>query len=264
MLSPLYQMLTLDSVHRLRGRTRNRRFSLRTLSKTGFGELDEQARGFLLPDSVKAQTVPEASSHAAQKAGNASMNTPQTNFAYCHFANSTTTSTVAVQPMSKGIAGRYPTPTPAHVSIGDPFGQFLENVLLPVGKTLIDKIGKDGVDFVDLVKNHDMDSLRTFAFDLVDTALSVIEALVDGLLKFVEDLISDLQGVLGDELDMHIIKQLYEWLIELLGDGEKFSIVNGLSFVISIPLVTMWRIALVAIRQTNMETSSWSMRYSQL
>lgn len=87
-----------------------------------------------------------------------------------------------------------------------------------------------------------MDDLWKLLADAADTVISVLAQFVDGMLHFVEDVLGDFKDLLTQPLEIPFFSTLYEFVTELLGDGEEFTVINGVSFLISIPLVTMMRV----------------------
>jgi hypothetical protein len=208
----------------------------RSTVKTAFADFDKMVKNVILPDHLKSSTAIQAASQAnnADNTG-ASMNSPQANFAAYHFAHSGKDS----QPSNATVVPA----KPVNPTISNPVTQFYDDVIKPVATVLFQKLGQDGTGLVNLIKNRDMDSLRVLIADMADTIISVIAALVDGLLHFIEDAIGDLQALLTEEWDIPIISQLYEFVTGLLGDSEKFTIINGLAFLIAIPAVVIMKIA---------------------
>jgi len=60
---------------------------------------------------------------------------------------------------------------------------------------------------------------------------------MDGLLTLVQDLIGDVEALLVGDLEIPIIGAIYEFVTALFGEEERFSIINGMSFLIAIPVV---------------------------
>ncbi|KAJ5676526.1 uncharacterized protein N7477_002159 [Penicillium maclennaniae] len=208
----------------------------RVASKSVADTLEKSLKAIILPDNLKTQTPAATTSQANSKDESTAWNSPQSNFAAYHF-------------MHSASGGASPAKTAALATVkavsspGNPVTQIFNDVLKPIADVLISKIGTDAGDVLALVRNHTMDDLRQLAFDVSDTIISVFATLVDGLLKLIEDVIGDFKGLLETEWNLPIISDLYELVSELLGDGEKFSIVNGISFLVAIPMVVVTEIA---------------------
>ncbi|KAJ6113507.1 hypothetical protein N7523_006824 [Penicillium sp. IBT 18751x] len=208
----------------------------RVASKSVADTLEKSLKAIILPDNLKTQTPAATASQANSKDESTAWNSPQSNFAAYHFMHS------ASGGASPAKNAALPT-VKAVSSPGNPVTQIFDDVLKPIADVLISKIGTDAGDVLALVRNHTMDDLRQLAFDVSDTIISVFATLVDGLLKLIEDVIGEFKGLLETEWNLPIISDLYELVSELLGDGEKFSIVNGISFLVAIPIVVVTEIA---------------------
>lgn len=134
-----------------------------------------------------------------------------------------------------------PTKNPGEIAI-DILEQFATNIIEPLAKTLMDKLGTDLDDLIALLKDGSMEKLWTLVADAADTVISVIAEFVDGFLKFCEDIVNDLQDLLTEPIEIPFFTDLYEFVCELMGHEEQFTLINAVSFVISIPLTTMMKI----------------------
>ncbi|KAK5019372.1 hypothetical protein LTR60_000267 [Cryomyces antarcticus] len=90
-------------------------------------------------------------------------------------------------------------------------------------KDPLTKFGKDAGETLGLVKDRSFSDLKRVILDMLDTLLSVAGALIEGRL-------------LEEEWDLPIISALYEFVTELMGDVESFNVLNGVSFLIAVPV----------------------------
>ncbi|KAH8649748.1 hypothetical protein BGZ60DRAFT_534628 [Tricladium varicosporioides] len=215
----------------------------RTATSIAFADLDQVVKNSVLPDGLKNSTTIQAA-NASNKSSTAgiAIHSPQANFAAYHYAHSD---------QDSQSANSHTVTTEPKLSIEDPFVQFYEDVIKPIADVLWEKLKQDGNDLVNIFKHGDLDSIRIFVVDMADTIISVIGALVDGILHFVEDLLGDLQALLEQEWDIPIISQLYEFATSLFGESEKFTIINGLAFLLAIPAVVIMKIAGVGYPEEN-------------
>ena len=120
--------------------------------------------------------------------------------------------------------------------------QFATDIIEPLGKTLMENLGTDLNAFIDLIRHGSMDKLWTLIADAADTVISVIAELVDGFLHFCEDIINDLKDLLTQPIEIPFFTELYEFICQLMGYKEDFTLINAASFLVSIPLTTMMKI----------------------
>jgi hypothetical protein len=91
--------------------------------------------------------------------------------------------------------------------------------------------------------------------------LDPLRALLDGILNFIQDLVTDVESLLTGDLEIPIIGAIYEFVTTLFGDEEDFSIINGLSFLAAIPIVIMMEIAGIGLpadhNSMHFDTPDW-------
>ena len=145
--------------------------------------------------------------------------------------------------MSNGLraAADDPHRNPGEIAI-DVLEQFATDILEPLGKTLMDKLGTDLDDLIDLIKHGSMEKFWTLIADAADTVISVVAQFVDGFLKFCEDIVNDIKDLLTEPLEIPFFTELYEFICKLMGYDEDFTLVNAVSFLVSIPMTTFMKI----------------------
>ena len=244
----------------------------RATAKTFFQNMDQDMKNAILPQSMQAQTP----ASAKVPPSGPDLNTPQSNFVLYHLNNTTATpsqddavngSASNLQAKVSMTNGSQPKGTPngttankktgslrSKVSMADGsttspgeialdvLEQFATDIIEPLGKTLMDKLGTDMDALIDLIKHGSMDQLWTLIADAADTVISVIAEFVDGFLHFCEDIVNDLKDILTQPLEIPFFTELYKFICQLMGYDEDFTLVNGMSFLVSIPLTTMMKI----------------------
>ncbi|KAK5451905.1 hypothetical protein LTS15_007628 [Exophiala xenobiotica] len=219
--------------------------NLRTSVKDELQTLDQKLKTLILPDSIKNASAAQVGTTVPVGGPRADFNSPQANFAMYHLNHSQGSgdgATVSkISKMMNGVNGVARATNGTNSN--NPLTQLLDDVIIPLGNTIAEKLSKDGNDLVNLIKSGSMDAFRQVVFDLADTIIDVLGQLIDGVLHFIEYIIGDVQALLEDEIEIPLITALYDGLSELFGDGEKFTVLNGLAFIISIPVVVIMEIA---------------------
>lgn len=241
----------------------------RASAKSFFQTMDQDMKNVILPQSIQSKTP----ASAAVPPSGPDLNTPQSNFVVYHL-NNTASSTAASSQITAANEGSVrvkegmaltngqsvktittnghsaervettadaPQPNPGGITV-NVLEQFANDVIAPMAKTLMDKLGTDLDDVLNLLKHGSMDELRTLIADAADTIISTIAEFVDGFLHFCEDVVNDIKDMLTEPLEIPFFTELYEFICQLLGYDEPFTIINGMSFLISIPLTTMMKI----------------------
>lgn len=235
----------------------------RASAKNFFENMDQEMKNAILPKSLQTETP----ASAAVPPSGPDLNTPQTNFVTYHLNNTTASAaspsqddlpngtanglkqkasmtngvSVKLKAMTNGSTTDDTKTNPGEIAI-DVLQQFATDVIEPMGKTLMDKLGTDVDALIDLIKHGSIDKLWTLIADAVDTVISVIAQFVDGFLHFCEDIVNDLKDLLTQPIEVPFFTELYEFMCQLMGYDEEFTIINSISFLISIPLTTMMKI----------------------
>lgn len=167
-----------------------------------------------------------------QPAQQQNLHSPQANYGTYHYINAVSVNSSATQ-SKKGA-----TKALAVAGGSDPLSDLLGNIVIPAAYSLTDKLGNDAEALLNLIKSGSMDDLKKFVIAMLDTVLGPMEQLTEGVLNVFMELVGGLEGALQDDLGLPIIGALYEFITALLGDEEDFTILNGLSFVTAIVVVT--------------------------
>ena len=142
-----------------------------------------------------------------------------------------TTSKTAAEAETNGLAG------------DDPFSQLLNDVIFPLGQTIKKGLAQDAQDLMKLVKTGKVDDFLVLVVNLLDSLVDDFAQVADGIMHYMEDLITDLKELLEGDLDIPILKALYEAAATFSGGSpEAFSLINLFSFMISVPLVTVLQV----------------------
>ena len=249
----------------------------RATAKTFFQNMDQDMKNAILPKSMQAETP----ASAAVPPSGPDLNTPQSNFVLYHLNNTAATPSQddaangnasnlqakasvtngsQVKGMPNGTTANKKTgslhskvsmadsntapdhkTSPGAIAL-DVLEQFATDIIEPLGKTLMDKLGTDVDALLDLIKHGSMDKLWTLIADAADTVISVIAEFVDGFLHFCEDIVNDLKDFITQPLEIPFFTELYEFVCQLMGYDEEFTLINAMSFLVSIPLTTMMKI----------------------
>lgn len=128
-------------------------------------------------------------------------------------------------------------------SRNDPFSQFVDDVVAPTVGILTTDLRRDLNDLVRLVTDPSapIENLVAFLSDIADTVIDTIKKLVDGFLRFIEDLLNDAKRLLEGSLDIPILSTLYEWITDLLGEKEELTAINAVALVVAIPYTIIYK-----------------------
>lgn len=247
----------------------------RASAKTFFETMDQDMKNAILPQSIQAQTP----TSAAVAPSGPDLNTPQSNFVIYHLNNTASSNAASPQDdattgasasvkeevaMTNGHSSKaamtnghsikamaapeklettadVPHTNPGEIAVNI-LEQFANDLIIPMAKTLKDKLGTDLDGLIDLLKHGSMDQLKVLIADAADTVISVIAEFVDGFLHFCEDVVNDIKDMLTQPLEIPFFTELYEFVCTLMGYDEPFTIINAMSFLVSIPLTTMMKI----------------------
>jgi len=86
-----------------------------------------------------------------------------------------------------------------------------------------------------------IDSVRQILADLIDMLLEVLNKLITAFFNVVAALVTAISEGLREEADIPLLSQFYEFITDLLGDEEEFSVINATALLLAIPLVEMSR-----------------------
>ena len=184
--------------------------------------LDKQVRELILLASASSSSANGQAAGIRSQNRGASFSRPQNNF-------------TLYQVQHGGIVAGTGVAIPG----GDAVGQFANDLLIPTFNSIIGAVEKDIAALRDLVSDpdHMFDNLRVLLVDLIETVLTPLKTLVDGALKLLVDVLHDLKGALGDEVDLPFISSFYEFVTDILGDEEDFTFINGIALLLAIPIV---------------------------
>ncbi|RWA11058.1 hypothetical protein EKO27_g4066 [Xylaria grammica] len=202
-----------------------------------FSTIGDTIKNLELSEEMKGQTITSMHKMVAastKSQPDVSRNSPTVNMTAYHLRHAA--------PLNKEDEA---TSTNGHADLGagDPVVQLFNDVLKPVFETVEKKLAQTGTDIAALLKEGTLADLQRVCLDFIDTFISALAAFVDGLLKFVEDILTDIQAGLEKTLDVPIFGALYEFVCGLMGEKEPLSIINVASLVAAIPAVTITKIA---------------------
>jgi len=191
---------------------------------TGFDELVRKA---LLPDDVGKNDLVQTKTNSQDQTV-VNMNSPQMNFAAYHInqsqGQSTTESKADSQP---------------HLAVTSLYDQ----LIAPLATTLIDKMGRNAEDLVHLFTHGTIEDIKRILFDLVDTVIALVKQFLDSLVELAKEALGTLRNLLEEDLDIPVVGAIYEFVTSLFGEEESFTIINGISFIIAIPITVVMKCA---------------------
>ncbi|KAK3672969.1 hypothetical protein LTR78_007079 [Recurvomyces mirabilis] len=214
----------------------------RRSAKSFFAEIDLDVKNAILPASVKNDSPDVAANSTDQGPDTRSMATsPPANYATYHLQHSATS---ANQDQKIGnVSTNGTVQTNGEMLTDDPFTQFYNDVLQPAFDVISEKLGKTSDDLLKLITDMSLDNLRILLADVADALISVMATVVDGFLHFAEDILKDIIGLLEEELDIPVIGALWDFMCELFGSSEPFTVMNASAFLLAIPAVTVVKLA---------------------
>lgn len=157
---------------------------------------------------------------------------PQANFAYYHFSNA-----------MSGIHVPNSSPTPllaADDGLQAPsgFGNTFQTMILPIVNDFVSKLGGDIGQLLKVFRSGSVSDIIKFFVDLLSTLVDSVGDVVDILLVSFGQIISQIGKLLDTEFDLPVLSALYEFVTELMGEEETFSVINGFSFVAAVAIST--------------------------
>ncbi len=126
---------------------------------------------------------------------------------------------------------------------GNPFTQFLDDVLIPTTTALFDDIKDDLANIRNLLETGSVEAAYDLINGVIDTVFDPLKKLVLGILDFLEDLIKDIQSVLEDDMDIPLLSDLYKFITKLLGEEESLTGINAVSLILAIPATYVFKAA---------------------
>ncbi|MCB1804146.1 MAG: hypothetical protein KDJ99_03020 [Candidatus Competibacteraceae bacterium] len=193
-----------------------------------FATAESDIKGLTLPEEYKKRSPRGAANtnHAAHPLAN--LKSPQANFVNHHLLHG-------------GLANG----TGAALAGGnDPLTQFLNDMVAPTVTQLAQSLEKDLQDLMALISDQGKtyEDLLQLVGDLANTVLKPLKTLLDGLFKFITQLLGDIQHGLEDSLDVPFLGTLYTFVTKLLGQKESLTPINAVALIIAIPTVVVGKI----------------------
>jgi len=131
-------------------------------------------------------------------------------------------------------------PAPEYGSGDDTIRNFVDNTLIPQLQKMTQEIE---TAFQTLMADYQAGTLTVgevvgvVTKTLVETVVEIVQVIVDGLFTVADTLLSTLDSLLFDEIDIPLLTSLYEWLT----DNSKMSLVDGLSLLAAIPSTIFYK-----------------------
>lgn len=195
--------------------------------KDWFSDLDTTVKNAVLPSDLVGGVYTQAKAKTDSN-NNIQLNSPANQYSFHHLLNGLPSTDSPAAKSRTAVAGD-----------SDPLSQFFTDIIEPMSQTLFDKIGMDVDALTEFFKDPTADQLKTFVVDIADTVISFLTTLIDGVFKFFEDLTKDLKAPMNEVLDIPIIGALWDFLTNLFGEQEDFTILNCLSLALSLPVTTI-------------------------
>ncbi|KAF2837356.1 hypothetical protein M501DRAFT_978492 [Patellaria atrata CBS 101060] len=209
--------------------------------KKVFRTLDNDIQKVLLPEDLKSQSLAQPSNPPKDQLSDS--NSPQTNYTTYHLLNSSSSATTDHDsPKTNGIVNGNVKAAGSNVTT-DFLSDLYNDVVKPLWDVLKEKLGTDLDDLLNLLKHGSVDDFWKLLADLADTVLSVLAELFDGILHLAGDLIEDIIDAIEQPMVIPFFSALYEFVADLMGQPQEFTILRGISFLLAIPYVTALRIA---------------------
>jgi len=191
---------------------------------TTFDQLNQQIHNTLVPSSLQSTTPHAITNNQGSDQQQQAFQSPGCNWSAYHLQHSG---------MLNGLGANLDH---------NPFIQFLNDVVIPTSQQLYAALENDIDDLKQIITGGVTISatLKLFA-DLATTIIEPIKTMLIGLLNFVVDLAKDIQHALVDDLDIPLLSDLYKWVTGLFGEGEDFSVVNGVCLLLAIPITIIYK-----------------------
>lgn len=189
-----------------------------------FDNLDDAAKRALLPIETGKSSLLETKV-ASQNQSNVPLNTPQMNFANYHATQGEQTPDTSVSDETSGLQ----------------LSSLYDDFLQPLATTFMSKMGRDMEDVFHLLTHGSMEDIKKVMFDVIDTVIAMFKQFTDSLLELSKKALVSLRDFLESDLDLPFIGAIYEFVTALFGEEESFSIINGMAFLIAIPLTVIMK-----------------------
>jgi hypothetical protein len=189
-----------------------------------FDDLDSKVRNLILPDEI-ANTNPKAHSAEIRKSlPSINMNHPLANW-------------TSYQMKHGGILQSV-----EKVFANDPLVQFMNDVVVPAFSVVSADTQRNIQDLMKVFTstNSRYKELLTLVADLADTAIDATKTVVDGLFKFMMDLLKDLKDLLEGPIDIPFLSSFYKWITGVLGEKEQLTAINGAALLVAIPVTYLY------------------------
>lgn len=161
-----------------------------------------------------------------------SLNSGPGNFSFYHILNS-------IGSIFFGGGGDGSGPTEEGI-----FGKFYKDIIAPTFQVLEKDISRDIDDLIKLLTtDQSVGNVVNLLGDLVDTIIDPIRTIITGALDFSVDILKFFQTALTASANVPFIGSLYKLISTMMGDDRKFSVLNGLALLISIPLTLVLKIS---------------------
>jgi hypothetical protein len=196
------------------------------------GALHTQLSG--VGDRLKKLVLPEALATLKPKAAysaptmGAAQNTPQVNFSSYHMQH------------SGWLDGGAPAVgTGLAAGAVDDFKDFLDKIVVPALGREFDDVTRLAQDLYKLVSDPQsaLPAIVSILADLVDLIVDPVAAVADGLLALLSKILEGVRSGLCDKIDIPFLGAFYEFVTDLLGEEEDFTVCNAVALLAAIPMV---------------------------
>jgi hypothetical protein len=114
----------------------------------------------------------------------------------------------------------------------------LKTVVFPAVDEIVGKLGDDASAFIDPLESGSTAGLRKLLLSFFDAILNAIEIIGDIDFFVVGKILEHVLDCFNSELDLPVLAAMYDVLTTLMGEEESFNIINGMSFIAALAVVT--------------------------
>ncbi len=198
-----------------------------------FEEIDQKIKNAVVPEQMRSKSPKAMADEQRQKHPNINLLSPPANWVFYQIQHGG----LLLDDLGLPKSGF------TQSSRNNPLTQFINDVVTPTVSNLVADVKRDISDLKRILTDQSMTIQDVFKLlsDLVDTVIEPIRTLVNGLLKFAQDMLNDIKHGLEDTLDIQFLSELYKWITFLLDDEEDLTVINATALLISIPYTYIYK-----------------------
>ena len=118
---------------------------------------------------------------------------------------------------------------------GDPFNQFINSISNQF--SFLEKEIGAIIDFI-LHPDFSLHGLIKLLTPIFDNVIDSLKSFIDGVLDFIIKFMQEIEQMLTQKVKIPFLSSFYEFMTNLLGEGEELTFINAVSLLVAIPYTT--------------------------